>query len=291
MKEKYFRILDLPNGADEEAIKKAYRRKAKKYHPDLNQGKDTTQDFLRIKEAYQILIGEKKAPEEEDLYQIFQERMRRQQQEEARRQQEAHQQQYRRRRRTTYDREEFLRQHAERARAEREKVLKDYQKVYRFSRYFFLFFALHLSVLSVDYFLFRTVKPDLCTEAKFDLRSAQYGLIRGEFYFKDTERLEGYIFKKEFAAFKLASDRIHRAEVSVTPMLKKPTDARVYLDSGMTVTFMVTNTIYEYGWFLVICGVFLLIYFLIPPDKEVKMNVWILCVLAGLIYFIVLLVF
>lgn len=32
----YYRILGIPKEADEEQIKQAYRREAKKYHPDLN---------------------------------------------------------------------------------------------------------------------------------------------------------------------------------------------------------------------------------------------------------------
>ena len=32
----YYRILGVPEQADEEQIKQAYRREAKKYHPDLN---------------------------------------------------------------------------------------------------------------------------------------------------------------------------------------------------------------------------------------------------------------
>ena len=32
----YYKILGVPKEADEEQIKQAYRRMAKKYHPDLN---------------------------------------------------------------------------------------------------------------------------------------------------------------------------------------------------------------------------------------------------------------
>ena len=32
----YYKVLDVPKGATEEEIKKAYRRLAMKYHPDRN---------------------------------------------------------------------------------------------------------------------------------------------------------------------------------------------------------------------------------------------------------------
>ena len=39
-------------------IKLAYRKKAKKYHPDLNKSPDATEMFQRINEAYEFLSDE-----------------------------------------------------------------------------------------------------------------------------------------------------------------------------------------------------------------------------------------
>ena len=38
MKKDFYEVLGLPKGADENAIKKAFRQLAKKYHPDMNPG-------------------------------------------------------------------------------------------------------------------------------------------------------------------------------------------------------------------------------------------------------------
>ena len=55
-KRDYYEILGLERGASEEDIKKAYRRLAKKYHPDLNPGdKEAEERFKEINEAYQVL--------------------------------------------------------------------------------------------------------------------------------------------------------------------------------------------------------------------------------------------
>lgn len=51
-----YEILELPTNSTEEAIKSAYRKLARKYHPDVNQGdKFCIQRFKEITEAYEIL--------------------------------------------------------------------------------------------------------------------------------------------------------------------------------------------------------------------------------------------
>ncbi len=49
-------ILELPKGASAAEVKKAYKRLARKYHPDVNPGDKTSEDrFKEISEAYGIL--------------------------------------------------------------------------------------------------------------------------------------------------------------------------------------------------------------------------------------------
>ncbi|MDR0579671.1 MAG: molecular chaperone DnaJ [Campylobacteraceae bacterium] len=52
----YYEILEVNKNADNETIKKAYRKLALKYHPDRNQGdKKAEEKFKQINEAYQVL--------------------------------------------------------------------------------------------------------------------------------------------------------------------------------------------------------------------------------------------
>ena len=51
----YYRVLGLRQGASDDEIKKAYRRKALEYHPDRNQSPDAQEIFIRITEAYEYL--------------------------------------------------------------------------------------------------------------------------------------------------------------------------------------------------------------------------------------------
>jgi len=57
----YYKILEVPREASSEEIKKAYRKKALKFHPDRNPGdSDAEKRFKEISEAYEILSDDKK---------------------------------------------------------------------------------------------------------------------------------------------------------------------------------------------------------------------------------------
>jgi molecular chaperone DnaJ len=52
----YYKILGVDRNASDEEIKRAYRRLARKYHPDLNPGnKEAEEKFKEINEAYSVL--------------------------------------------------------------------------------------------------------------------------------------------------------------------------------------------------------------------------------------------
>jgi len=64
----YYEVLGVDRNATDEDIKKAYRKLAKKYHPDVNPGdKEAEAKFKEINEAYQILSD----PEKREKYDRF----------------------------------------------------------------------------------------------------------------------------------------------------------------------------------------------------------------------------
>ena len=60
-KRDYYEVLGVSKGASEDEIKKAYRKVAKKYHPDLNPGdKEAEAKFKEANEAYEVLSDSQK---------------------------------------------------------------------------------------------------------------------------------------------------------------------------------------------------------------------------------------
>ena len=60
-KRDYYDVLGVGRNADAKEIKRAYRKLAKKYHPDMNPGdKNAEQKFKEITEAYNILSDDEK---------------------------------------------------------------------------------------------------------------------------------------------------------------------------------------------------------------------------------------
>jgi DnaJ-class molecular chaperone len=56
----YYKTLGVGRSADEKAIKTAYRKLARKYHPDVAKDKSATERFQEITEAYEVLSDPEK---------------------------------------------------------------------------------------------------------------------------------------------------------------------------------------------------------------------------------------
>ncbi len=60
----YYEVLGVPRDADQDAIRRAYRKLARKYHPDLNSDSGAEDSFKELGEAYEVLSD----PEKRERY-------------------------------------------------------------------------------------------------------------------------------------------------------------------------------------------------------------------------------
>lgn len=63
----YYKILGVPDDADLKEIKKAYRKLALAYHPDMNADEEAEEKFKEVAEAYEVLKNSERRAEYDEL--------------------------------------------------------------------------------------------------------------------------------------------------------------------------------------------------------------------------------
>jgi len=60
----YYKVLGVERGASQDEVKRAYRKLARKYHPDVSKERDGEERFKEVNEAYEVL----KDPQKREAY-------------------------------------------------------------------------------------------------------------------------------------------------------------------------------------------------------------------------------
>ena len=63
----YYDILGVPKGATDDEVKRAFRKLAQQWHPDVNTTPEADEKFKEINEAYQVLSD----PQRRQAYDTF----------------------------------------------------------------------------------------------------------------------------------------------------------------------------------------------------------------------------
>ena len=63
----YYEVLGVPRDSNQDDIKQAYRRLARKFHPDVSEEPNAEERFKELQEAYEVL----KDPEKREAYNRF----------------------------------------------------------------------------------------------------------------------------------------------------------------------------------------------------------------------------
>ena len=72
----YYSVLGVDRQADDKAIKTAYRKLARQYHPDVSKHPEAEEKFKEVAEAYEVLHDANKRAEYDDLCQAREQRQR-----------------------------------------------------------------------------------------------------------------------------------------------------------------------------------------------------------------------
>jgi len=68
----YYKVLGVDRGADQKTVSAAYRKLARRHHPDVNKAAGAEDRFKEINEAYQVLGDKEKRTRYDQMYEAYQ---------------------------------------------------------------------------------------------------------------------------------------------------------------------------------------------------------------------------
>ncbi len=253
MQNKYLEILDLQPGASKAAIKSAYRRLSKKYHPDVNKEDEAHEKFLEIHEAYKFLMEVGPTPHQEQTAYDY----------------DPHTDEYARWRERARD---FARKKAAEAQKQQKELI---QRVLQRFNYVAGFIFLFNILLGIDYLLPRKEYPQRILKIAqiYEGTGARYA--EGNRYYKyDKMYLED--FTMQFNAGEIFSAPDGEGRVEATSIFNKPMRVQVIIDGNAHTYKQVYNIYRVFGIVIPIIFLLFLLYLFVlrTPDHKLTLAIF-----------------
>jgi len=214
-------VLGITPTTDKAKIKKAYRKLAFKYHPDVNSSEHAHQKFIELTEAYEICIGEKSiktsttAQTKKTPQQEYEERMQRA--------------------REFYKKSKIKEERENQAYFESLTSGSNWKYLKILSVVSFLFCVLFI----FDIFLPTYDETDLAQRYKYDFSNFQVWIDNNEYEIEENG--QNFIFNQ-------LSDHVVLKKSAIFKDVKQ---IKFIDNSNLTYVYKVSNTIYNY-WFWII---------------------------------------
>ncbi|WPP53062.1 J domain-containing protein [Catalinimonas niigatensis] len=260
----YLDTLGLQPGVTEADIKKAYRRLAKLYHPDVNKDPDAQRRFVEITEAYNFLLEVGATPHEEQVNYAY----------------NAHAREYAERRRQA---REYARERQRQAAEEKWRTLS---VLYKYSDYLVGIFLLTNLLFLVDYLLPTIPQEEKIVQLTRSYESAnQYGqnLI-------DRHSVIHFEFHSILIDRKITDEWYEvdsLAQIYTTPLLGTVTRADIVLNSYALELHPVFS-VYDFFFFLIPAIIILgVLYFRWPKTSDNKIGIIVILLMLFVIQMLV----
>ena len=250
---KAYEVLGVKVGASEEEVKKAFRKLAFKYHPDLNKSSEAHEKFLHVQKAYEIIItAERTFSEKQDDFKDSKPKTARQRQ------------------RSGMSREEAIRAGRERAREiDRIKLQQEARAYARFKRSIYYPWTIAMTYVSLVFFLLIATDAFLLTETHAGYVTSKKGEISNVF---GVDVLTGYRLElyngESIAVSRGTGNRIaEESHISFARSLIFNDIPRVYVvNQDLKESTLDTFNKPPYLFFLLFIGVPLLLFYVDRPS-------------------------
>lgn len=261
----YLQILGLTPGASRQDIKTAYRRLAKKYHPDINKSEEARYKFIKVTEAYKFLTDVGPRPDQEHVGYDY----------------DPYQEKYDAWRETA---KAYARERAAEEAANQQNLL---EKIFSYFLYFNLVILIFNIIIVIDNFLPEQAHEDrVLAVSQLHFRQSPYsGLV----HMYDQVVFTNFVLRVEKNAAKGLQD--NRAMVYTSPLLNFIKYAEVQLPDGLRQLYPEYDIYYIFRLLVPLMILFCITFYFLSDYHVNKITVLVAISILALIQLAMIIIF